>query len=83
MDYLRNEFSATAVMDYCVRARPGASLAVPLEWSDLIMLHSASQFHLKEALARKKIGKSLIQEEQQVTQALSATLLKKFHVSRP
>jgi bifunctional non-homologous end joining protein LigD len=54
IDYLRNDYTATAIADYSVRARPGAPVAVPLEWRELEGLKSGSQFTMKDVLKRLK-----------------------------
>jgi bifunctional non-homologous end joining protein LigD len=54
IDYLRNDYTATAIADYGVRARPGAPVALPLEWKELKNLRSADQFTIKDALKRAK-----------------------------
>jgi bifunctional non-homologous end joining protein LigD len=54
IDYFRNDYTATAIADYGVRARPGAPVAVPLEWNELEGLESASQFTMKDVLNRLK-----------------------------
>jgi DNA primase len=51
---LRNDYTATSIADYSVRARPGAPVAVPLKWQELEGLKSASQFTLKDVLKRLK-----------------------------
>ena len=56
IDYFRNDYTATAIADYSVRARPGAPVAVPLDWKELKSLKSASQFTIKDVLKRL-IGK--------------------------
>ncbi|HEV8147459.1 MAG TPA: hypothetical protein VGP79_13800, partial [Bryobacteraceae bacterium] len=61
IDYFRNDYTATAIADYGVRARPGAPVALPLEWAELKELESASQFSIKDVLqrlAKKKPMKS-------------------------
>jgi bifunctional non-homologous end joining protein LigD len=52
IDYFRNDYTATAIADYGVRARPGAPVAVPLEWKELKDLESPSQFSMKDVLKR-------------------------------
>jgi bifunctional non-homologous end joining protein LigD len=54
IDYFRNDYTATAIADYGVRARPGAPVAVPLDWQELEDLQSASQFTMKDVLVRLK-----------------------------
>lgn len=47
IDYLRNERSATAIMPYSTRARPGAPLALPVSWSALDEIERADAFTLR------------------------------------
>ncbi len=54
IDYFRNDYTATAIADYGVRARPGAPVALPLEWKELDGLKSGSQFLMKDVLKRIK-----------------------------
>jgi len=54
IDYFRNDYTATAIADYAVRARPGAPVASPIDWKELKDLGSASQFTMKDVLARLK-----------------------------
>jgi bifunctional non-homologous end joining protein LigD len=52
IDYFRNDYTATAVADYGIRARPGAPVALPLDWKELGDLKSGDQFTMKDVLKR-------------------------------
>ena len=52
VDYFRNDYSATAIADFGVRARPGAPVAVPLEWKELDKLRAANQFSIRDVSKR-------------------------------
>jgi len=52
IDYLRNSREATAVAPYSTRARPGAPVSVPVEWSELAGLKSAGQYTVLNLPAR-------------------------------
>ena len=60
IDYFRNDYTATAMADYAVRARPGAPIALPIDWKELKDLESASQFTMKDVLARLKRTKKAL-----------------------
>ena len=48
VDYLRNGRGATAVASYSMRARPGAPVAMPLNWSELAKLTRSDAFTIKD-----------------------------------
>ncbi len=52
VDYFRNDYTATSIADYAVRARAGATVAVPLHWSELKGLKSAHDFTMEDVLHR-------------------------------
>lgn len=54
IDYFRNDYTATAIADYGVRATPGAPVALPIGWKELKNLQSADQFTIKDVLKRAK-----------------------------
>jgi bifunctional non-homologous end joining protein LigD len=66
IDYFRNDYTATAIADYGVRARPGAPVAVPLAWDELKGLKSASAFTMRDVLKRLKNRKPPAQPKGQV-----------------
>jgi bifunctional non-homologous end joining protein LigD len=54
IDFFRNDYTATAVADFSVRARPGTPVAVPLEWKELKGLKAANQFSIADIIRRLK-----------------------------
>lgn len=52
VDYLRNGRGATAVAPFSLRARPRAPVAMPVAWTDLASIESASQYTLKDVMKR-------------------------------
>ncbi|WP_257388462.1 non-homologous end-joining DNA ligase [Tahibacter caeni] len=57
IDYLRNARGSTSVASYSLRARAGAPVAMPLDWSELGRVPGAAAFDLHSArrrIARRK-----------------------------
>jgi len=52
IDYLRNSREATAVAPYSTRARPGAPVSMPIDWSELGGLKSANQYTVQNVTQR-------------------------------
>ena len=75
LDFFRNDYTATAVADWAVRARPGAPCAVPLDWKDLKSLKSGNQFSIEQATKRLKTAK-LSDDRYTLKQKLTKAILK-------
>ncbi len=52
VDYMRNDYTATAIADFSVRARPGAGVAMPLEWEELDGLGGAGFYNIRNSPER-------------------------------
>jgi bifunctional non-homologous end joining protein LigD len=54
IDYLRNSREATAVAPYSTRAREGAPVSVPVDWSELGSLKGANTYTVNNIAQRLK-----------------------------
>lgn len=52
VDYLRNSREATAVAPYSTRARAGAPVSAPIDWSELGSLKAANQYTVQNLMQR-------------------------------
>lgn len=52
IDYLRNERGSTAVLPYSLRTKEKATVALPIEWEELLESESASRYGPEEALEK-------------------------------
>jgi bifunctional non-homologous end joining protein LigD len=52
IDYLRNSREAMAVAPYSSRARAGAPVAMPVDWTEIGSLRSAQQYTVRNAMQR-------------------------------
>jgi bifunctional non-homologous end joining protein LigD len=48
LDYLRNQRTATAVLPYSLRARPGCPVAAPVTWKELPLIETSDAFTLRD-----------------------------------
>jgi bifunctional non-homologous end joining protein LigD len=58
LDFLRNQRTATAIMPYSARARPGMSVAAPVTWSELADLDRSDAFTIGDVETLLKRAKS-------------------------
>lgn len=66
IDFFRNDYTATGIAGYSLRARRGAPVAVPLGWRELAKLTSGSQFGMDTVLRRirsRPLRKALPQQD--------------------
>ncbi len=61
LDHLRNHRTATAVLPYSARARPGAGVATPIAWSELEKFTRADAFAITDVarLLKRAAGRTL------------------------
>ena len=58
LDFLRNHRTATAVMPYSARARPGMPVAAPATWEELDRIERSDSFTIADAAALMNRAKS-------------------------
>ncbi|HEX4326356.1 MAG TPA: non-homologous end-joining DNA ligase [Burkholderiales bacterium] len=76
VDYLRNGRGATAVAPYTLRARPGATVALPLSWDDLKRDWRAKPVTLKDVMAARGKANDPWKDYFKVKQAITAKMKK-------
>ncbi|MCC7345787.1 MAG: DNA ligase D [Variibacter sp.] len=71
IDYLRNSREATAICAYSTRARPGATVAVPIAWEELGALKTPNRYTVANLMGRlTKLKRDPWEEIGRVRQAL-------------
>ena len=74
IDYLRNGRGATAVAPWTLRARPGATVAVPLDWDDLSRDWRAKPLRLRDVMKTEALPDDPWQGYFDVRQSLTAKM---------
>lgn len=72
IDWLRNKKTATAILPWSLRARPGATVATPLSWKTLASVGSASAFDIRNALDAKDDWRGFFETSQTIAPAALA-----------
>jgi bifunctional non-homologous end joining protein LigD len=55
IDWLRNRLTASVILPWSLRAKPNASVAMPVTWSELHKIEHADQFTIVDAPKRKEV----------------------------
>jgi bifunctional non-homologous end joining protein LigD len=74
VDYLRNGHGATTVCAWSARVRPGLSITVPLDWSELADLQSPTQWSIQDCDDRLEQGNEPWKDYERSRQSLEAAM---------
>jgi len=75
IDWLRNRLTASAILPWSLRAKPNASIAVPVTWSELQKIERADPFTITDAPKRRDAwGTSFFSVKQRISPKVLAYL---------
>jgi bifunctional non-homologous end joining protein LigD len=74
IDYLRNGFGATTVCAWSVRARPGLGVSVPIDWEEVVKIHSGAQWTVQNIHTRLDQGNAPWRDYAKSAQAIGAAM---------
>lgn len=77
IDWLRNRLGASAIVPWSLRARPGATVAVPVSWPELERSRSASPFDIAAALKRRDPWRNFFGTRQKIPKGVLDALVPK------
>ncbi len=69
VDWLRNRWTATAILPWSLRARPKATVAMPVSWKELETIESADVFTIANAAARRDPWRGFFTTKQRISDA--------------
>ncbi len=69
VDWLRNRWTATAILPWSLRARPKATVAMPVSWKELEAIQSADSFTVANAPARRDPWRGFFTTRQSIPEA--------------
>jgi bifunctional non-homologous end joining protein LigD len=72
VDWLRNRLTASAILPWSLRAKPNASVAMPVSWRELRNIDRADLFTLKTAPARKDAWPNFFATKQRINKRVLA-----------
>lgn len=77
VDWLRNKKTATAILPWSLRARKGATVAVPLTWAQLARVKSAAAYDIRTAVKRDDPWDDFFATKQTIPKAALAFMKKR------
>jgi len=81
VDYLRNDRGATAIAPYSTRARPGATVSVPIAWDELTNRLTSDYFHVANIARRlARLKEDPWQDLARTNQTITASMMRKLSV---
>jgi bifunctional non-homologous end joining protein LigD len=69
VDWLRNRWTATAILPWSLRARPKATVAMPVSWKELEGIGGADSFPIANAPARRDPWRGFFTTSQSIPEA--------------
>lgn len=80
IDYLRNGETATAISAYALRARAGATVAMPMDWKEITPKLDPKKFNLRTVPAILKKRSDPWKDFYKTNQQITAVMLKTFKI---